>query len=142
MTQFVAASAAVAWLLAWAVLGTDWEGRLDSTGRMVDAVSLGQWAVFWVLLALLGVAVGSRLRGTLPRTAALLPVLAYLAVQLWSPLGPIPIVIYLVPTLGIWFVSLIIGGRWAFGLANQPPPRGRALEHPSPSSSAGKRNTE
>ena len=111
MTRYVAASAGVAWLLAWVVLGTDWAGRVDASGRMVDAVSLGRWGGFWLLLALLGVAVGPRLRGAVARGLPLLPALAFLSWQLWSALGPIPLVVYLGPTIGVWLAAVAVAPR-------------------------------
>lgn len=111
MMRYVVASAGAAWLLAWLVLGTDWEGRVDATGRWVDAVSLGRWAVFWGLLGLLGLALAPRLQSTTARVLGLLPTLGFLAVQLWGPLGPIPLVIYLGPTLFTWLAAIAIGRR-------------------------------
>lgn len=123
MAKYVVASAAVAWLLAWGVLGTEWQGRVDATGRWVDAVSLGQWALFWALLTGVGLVVGHRLHGALARALPVVPTLAFLALQLWgSALGPLPIVIYSAPTLAAWYAGVALGARRHAAVARSVKP--------------------
>ena len=116
MTGLTAAVALVAWLIGVVVLGRSWQGVQTSSGTWVDGVSLWQWLVCWVLLALLAVAAGHRLRRWTARALALLPLIAWIVWQLsGGALGPIPMVIYLVPTVSVWVVGLHVGqviGVW------------------------------
>ena len=116
MTRLTAGVALVAWLIGVLVLGRRWEGVQTSSGAWVDGVSLWQWLVCWVLLALLALAVGRRLRGWTARALALLPLTTWIVWQLsGGALGPIPMVIYLAPTCFVWAVGLQVGqmvGAW------------------------------
>jgi len=92
--------------LAVLILGTQWSGFTSAGGSWVDAVSLQQWALFLAGTGAVGLAVGARLRSARHRWLAILPTCGWLGVQLWGPLGPIPVVIYLAPTLVVWFLAL------------------------------------
>ncbi|AMY10453.1 hypothetical protein LuPra_03684 [Luteitalea pratensis] len=110
MTAGGTAVAVLAWLIGVVVLGFDWQGHERAPGVWADGVSLTQWSVCWVLLALLAVATGRLLRGWAVRLLALLPLAAWIVWQLRnSTLGPIPMVIYLVPTIVAWCAGLIAG---------------------------------
>jgi hypothetical protein len=110
MTRRTAAVALVAWLIGFVVLGRSWQGVQTSSGAWGDGVSLWQWVVCWVLLALLALAVGHRLRGWTARALALLPLATWIVWQLsGGALGPIPMVIYLAPTCIVWAVGLQVG---------------------------------
>lgn len=117
MLTHVIGSAIALLLLALLILGTSWGGQVSVDGTWVDAVSLRQWAAFLVAAAALGVVVGRRITSARDRLLALLPTLVWLGVALWGPLGPIPLVIYLVPTALVWFAALAVGARWRSGLA-------------------------
>ena len=110
MNWWTVGTAAAAWLLGRAVLGRRWEGIEVSPGVWRDSVSLSQWATLWVGLAALALVVAGRLPRWPRRLAALLPLLLWIA---WSlrggTLGPIPIVIYDVPTLATWCGGLALG---------------------------------
>lgn len=110
MTGWIAGVAVLAWLVGVTVLGLDWQGHETSPGRWADGVSLERWAACWTLLALLAAFSGRRLRGWTARLLALLPLVAWIAWQLRTgTLGPIPMVIYLVPTMLAWSAGLLAG---------------------------------
>lgn len=110
MTGTVAGVALVAWLIGVGVLGSSWRGTPTASGAWVDDVSLRQWLTCWVLLALLAVAAGHRLRGWRLRALALLPLTTWIVWQLrGGALGPIPMVVYLVPTFLVWGAALEAG---------------------------------
>ena len=110
MRGTVAGVALIAWLIGVVVLGRSWEGTSTPSGQWVDGVSLNRWLVCWGLLALLGVATGHLLRGWSVRALALLPLVAWVVWQLsGGALGPIPMVIYLVPTCLVWAGALEAG---------------------------------
>lgn len=89
------------------VLGTSWEGRQIAPGVWRDGVTLTQWAVLWVVLAAIGMAVAAPVRGWRARMTAITPLLLWVAWQLRaSALGPPAFVIYAVPTLVVWLAAL------------------------------------
>lgn len=121
MTGTVAGVALVAWLIGAVVLGSSWQGMPTASGAWVDGVSLIQWFACWGLLALLAVAAGHRLRGWMARLVALLPLTSWIVWQLsGGALGPIPMVIYLVPTFLVWGGALEAGGLVRRWLARAP----------------------
>lgn len=102
--------ALAAWLIGLVVLGFDWQGHEQSPGAWVDGVSLTQWSVCWGLLALLAIGTSRLLRGWTMRLLALAPLAAWIVWQLrGGTLGPIPMVIYLAPTLLVWCAGLVVG---------------------------------
>lgn len=101
--------AAAAWGLARVLLGVEWAGVEVTPGVWRDGVGLQDWAIFWAALALLALAGARWLHGWGPRVLALAPALIWLAWMLWGSLGPIPWVIYGVPTLVAWVAG------WAAG---------------------------
>jgi hypothetical protein len=110
MTGRVAAVALLAWLIGLLVLGLHWEGHERAPGVWVDGVSLTQWVACWGLLALLAIGTGRYLRGWPVRVLALLPLVGWIAWELsGSSLGPIPMIVYLIPTLLVWCAGLIVG---------------------------------
>lgn len=117
MLAHVIGSAIALLLLALLILGTSWGGQVSVDGTWVDGVSLRQWAAFLVAVAAVGVVVGPRLTSTRDRLLPLLPTLLWLGIALWGTLGPIPLVIYLVPTALVWFAALAVGARRRIGLA-------------------------
>ena len=107
MAGWVAGTAVLAWLIGVGVLGSQWQGEERAPGVWVDGVSLRQWLMCWVLLAALAVSVGRRLHGWPARLLALVPLITWIVWQLrGSALGPIPMFIYVVPTLLVWSVAL------------------------------------
>lgn len=113
MDRWTAATAALAWLAGLVILGTRWHGVEVAPGRWQDAISLRQWAALWALLALLAWSVGGRLTRWPRRTMALLPLLAWIAWSLRAgTLGPVPMVIYGVPTLAAWCGGLLARDAW------------------------------
>lgn len=98
-------------VLALLILGTNWGGQVRLDGTWVDGVSLRQWAVFLVAVAAVGVVVGPRITAPRDRLIPLLPTFLWLGIALWGTLGPIPLVIYLVPTALVWFAALAVGAR-------------------------------
>jgi hypothetical protein len=110
-------SAVALLVLALLILGTSWGGQVRVDGTWVDGVSLRQWAVFLVAVAAVGVVVGPRITTARDRLIPLLPTFLWLGIALWGTLGPIPLVIYLVPTALVWFAALAVGGRRSIGLA-------------------------
>ena len=110
MTGWVTVVAGLAWLIGVIVLGFDWQGHERAPGVWADGVSLTQWSACWVLLALLAAGSSRLLRGWVIRLLALLPLVAWIVWQLRnSTLGPIPMVIYVVPTIAAWCAGLIVG---------------------------------
>ena len=110
MTGMAAAAALLAWLIGVVVLGLDWHGHERAPGVWVDGVSLAQWSVCWSLLALLAIGAGRMLRGWRLQLLTLQPLVAWIVWNLRdSSLGPIPMVIYLVPTAVVWCAGLIAG---------------------------------
>jgi hypothetical protein len=109
MKRWSAGTAAATWVLGRVVLGARWGGVQVAPGVWRDSVALWQWATLWVLLAVLGFAVASRVPRWPYRLAALVPLLAWIA---WSlrggTLGPIPLAIYGVPTLVAWCGALLV----------------------------------
>jgi hypothetical protein len=92
------------------VLGFDWHGHERSPGVWVDGVSLTQWSTCWGLLALLAVVTSRLSKGWMEHLLALVPLLAWIVWQLRSStLGPIPMIVYGVPTILIWCGGLIAG---------------------------------
>jgi hypothetical protein len=110
-------SAVALLVLALLILGTSWGGQVRVDGTWVDGVSLRQWAAFLVAVAAVGVVVGPRITTARDRLIPLLPTFLWLGIALWGTLGPIPLVIYLVPTALVWFAALTVGGRRSIGLA-------------------------
>lgn len=94
--------------VALVVLGKWSGGGLPDNG-WADAASAGDWAMFLTTLGMTGMLLGPRLTQDRTRAVALLPTLVFLARGLWGPLGPIPLVFHLVPTVAIWFGSLAAG---------------------------------
>lgn len=112
MAWWIAGIAALTWLLGRLVLGARWEGVEVAPGVWRDTVSLGQWATLWVLLGLVGLAAARRLPRWSHRVLALAPLLAWIAFSLrHGTLGPVPMVIYGLPTLVTWCVALLAGDR-------------------------------
>ena len=112
----VASVGLLAWLIGVVVLGFDWQGHEHSPGVWVDGVSLTQWSVCWGLLALLAMGAGRLLQGWALRLLALVPLGLWMVWQLrGGTLGPIPMVIYLVPTVLVWCAGLILGSAWRRG---------------------------
>ena len=110
MTGWVAGVAVLAWLVGVVVLGFDWQGHELSPGVWADGVSLSRWAACWALLGLVAASTGRLLRGWSVRLLTLLPLVAWIVWQLrGSTLGPIPMVIYIVPTVLAWCAGLTIG---------------------------------
>jgi hypothetical protein len=110
MTGRAAGVAVFAWLIGITVLGFDWHGHERSPGVWDDGVSLAQWLACWAVLAVVGMVAGRVVRGWSPRALALLPLVAWIVWQLrGSTLGPIPMVIYIVPTGVTWAAGLVIG---------------------------------
>jgi hypothetical protein len=116
MTGWAVVIATLAWLIGVIVLGFDWRGHERSPGVWADGVSLAQWAACWILLAVLGVGGGRMLRRWSVRLLTLTPLLAWIAWELrGSTLGPIPMVIYICPTVLAWCLGLTTGTlvrRW------------------------------
>ena len=110
MTTWCIAVSLLAWCIGVIVLGYEWRGHESAPGVWVDGVSLKQWAACWMLLALLAAGSARVLQGWRARLLALLPLVAWI---LWhlrvSTLGPIPMVIYVVPTTLVWCGGLLIG---------------------------------
>lgn len=105
--------ALVTWLIGVAILGRDWHGHQQTSGTWVDGVSLLRWATCWAALALVAFGTAPYLRGWSIRLLALLPLIGWIVWQLrGSALGPIPMVIYVLPTALIWCGALATGG-WA-----------------------------
>ena len=117
MVTHAIGSAIALLVLALLILGTSWGGQVTADGTWIDGVSLRQWAVYLVAVAIVGVVVGPRVRSIRDRGLALAPTLVWLGVALWGPLGPIPLLVYLVPTTAVWLVSLEVGARLRPGLA-------------------------
>jgi len=110
MTGGVAAVAVLAWVIGVVVLGLDWQGHEISPGVWIDGVSLTQWSVCWALLALLAIGTSRLLKGWAARLLALVPLLAWIVWQLRSStLGPIPMIVYGVPTVLFWCGGLLVG---------------------------------
>lgn len=108
MHRWTGGAAALAWLSGLLVLGTRWEGIEVSPGVWRDAISLRQWAVLWVVLAVLGTAVAARLPRWPQRALALLPLLCWIAWSLRTgTLGPVAMVIYGLPTVIAWCGGLL-----------------------------------
>jgi hypothetical protein len=104
---WVAGTAVLAWLIGVIVLGLQWHGEERAPGIWVDGVSLAQWLLCWLLLAALAMSVASRLRGWPARLLAIVPLSAWVVWQLRaSALGPIAMVVYLVPTVLVWCGAL------------------------------------
>jgi hypothetical protein len=104
---WVAGTAVLAWLVGVIVLGLQWHGEERAPGIWVDGVSLAQWLLCWLLLAALAMSVASRLRGWPARLLAIVPLSAWVVWQLRaSALGPIAMVVYLVPTVLVWCGAL------------------------------------
>jgi hypothetical protein len=102
--------AGLAWLIGVVTLGLTWEGHTDAAGNWVDGVSLQRWLMCWSLLAVLAVGVGHRLSGWGMRLMAIAPLAAWIVFELrHGALGPIPMVVYLVPTVLIWCGALEVG---------------------------------
>ncbi|WP_291982991.1 hypothetical protein [Luteitalea sp.] len=102
--------AGVAWLIGALVLGFRWSGQPSTDGAWHDDVSLTRWAACWALLALLAVATAPRLPRWSLRVWALLPFTLWVVWELrHGALGPIPMVIYLVPTALVWSAALVSG---------------------------------
>jgi hypothetical protein len=107
MATWVAGTAVLAWLIGVIVLGLQWHGEERAPGIWVDGVSLAQWLLCWLLLAALAMSVASRLRGWPARLLAIVPLSAWVVWQLRaSALGPIAMVVYLVPTVLVWCGAL------------------------------------
>jgi O-antigen/teichoic acid export membrane protein len=107
MTTWVAGTAVLAWLVGVVVLGLQWHGEERAPGIWIDGVSLVQWLLCWLLLAVLAMGVASRLRGWPARLLAMVPLSAWVVWQLRaSALGPIAMVVYLVPTVLVWCGAL------------------------------------
>ena len=108
MRRWTAGTAAVAWLLGRIVLGSRWDGVEIAPGLWRDSVGLWQWAILWLLLAGLAIGVAARLTRWSHRMVALVPLLCWIA---WSlregTLGPLPVVIYGLPTLVAWCGPLL-----------------------------------
>ena len=110
MTARAMVVAAFAAALALMVLGLQWEGRQAADGQWVDAVSLWQWTAFWAGLGTLGGLTSRYVPSTRMRVLAVLPLLVLLAYLVGrSALGPLPVVVYLVPTVLVWFGSMAGG---------------------------------
>jgi hypothetical protein len=102
--------AGAAWLVGALVLGLRWSGRQSTDGAWHDEVSLTRWVLCWALLALLAVATAPRLPRWSLRLWALLPFTLWVVWNLrHGALGPIPMVIYLVPTALVWSAALVSG---------------------------------
>lgn len=117
MLAHVIGSAIALLVLAVLILGTNWGGQMAAGGAWVDAVSLPQWAAFLLAVAAVGVMVGPRITSARHRLLSLLPTMVWLAMALWGTLGPIPLVIYLVPTAVVWVVATAGGARVRGALA-------------------------
>ena len=101
--------AGLAWVIGATVLGFDWQGHEHSPGVWADGVSLAQWAACWALLAMLAAATARLLSGWSVRLLTLLPLVGWIVWQLrGNALGPIPMVIYIVPTFLAWCAGLAI----------------------------------
>lgn len=111
MLAHVIGSAIALLVLALLILGTRWGGQMSVDGTWVDSVSLPQWAAFLVAVAAVGVVVGPRVASARRRLLPLLPTMVWLGIALWGTLGPIPLVIYLVPTALVWVVATAVGTR-------------------------------
>ena len=107
MAGWIAGVAVLAWLIGVIVLGLQWQGEERAPGVWVDGVSLAQWLLCWLLLAVLAVRVARRLHTWSARLLAIVPLSVWIVWQLrGGALGPIPMFIYLVPTLLIWCGAL------------------------------------
>lgn len=117
--------ATLAWLLGFLVLGTSWEGVRVAPGVWEDGVSLREWSWFWLALGALGLLVSRAVTTWSARLLALGPLLGWIAWSLWGGgLGPIPLVIYAVPTLLVWMAAATLGDvgwRVARSVKRHPP---------------------
>ena len=116
MAGWVTGCAVLAWLIGAVVLGLQWQGEERAPGVWVDGVSLRQWLLCWLLLAVLAVSVARLLHSWPARLLAVGPLTAWIVWQLrGSALGPIPMIVYVVPTLLIWCGALqaaVLFHRW------------------------------
>lgn len=105
--------AVVTWLIGVAVLGQDWHGHQRAPGVWVDGVSLAQWFTCWAALALIAMTTAPHLQGWAIRLLSLLPLVGWIVWQLRaSALGPIPMLVYVLPTGLVWYAALV-AGTWA-----------------------------
>ena len=110
--------ATLAWLIGALVLGFRWAGHQTNAGTWQDGVSLTRWVVCWLLLAVLALGTAPLLPRWRTRLLVLLPLVAWIIWQLRDgALGPLPMVIYLVPTVLVWSGALTASDR----LRGRPP---------------------
>lgn len=105
--------AVVTWLIGVAVLGQDWQGHQRTPGVWIDGVSPAQWGTCWAALALVAVSTAPHLRGWAVRLLSLVPLVGWIVWQLRAgALGPIPMLVYVLPTGLVWCGALV-AGTWA-----------------------------
>ena len=113
MHRWTAGTAALVWIVGVLVLGTRWEGIEAAPGVWQDSISLRQWAALWLILTVSAYAVGARVRSWPHRMLVVTPLLLWIA---WSlrhgALGPLPMVIYGVPTVAAWGAGLLVRDAW------------------------------
>lgn len=104
--------AIAAWMIGMGVLGRHWNGYERTPGVWADSVSLARWFVCWAGLALLGLISTTRVRGWPARLFTLIPLVAWILWQLRkNALGPIPMLVYVIPTGLVWCAALA-AGQW------------------------------
>jgi hypothetical protein len=110
MTRWSVGLAVVVLAAGVGLLGTRWEGIEVAPGVWRDSVSLTQWAMLWVLLAIVALVAARRVPRWLQRLLVLMPLLAWIAWSLGGgTLTPLAFVIYAVPTLVVWCGGLALG---------------------------------
>ena len=106
------AVAAILWLFGLVVLGTQWRGVESPPGVWNDAVSLQRWVLLWAGLFIGAGLVAPWMPRWPHRVLALVPVLAWLAVELrHGSLAPLAWLIYAAPTAGVWLLGALVGDR-------------------------------
>ena len=105
-----AVTAAVLWLIGFAVLGTRWHGVEVRPGAWQDAVTLRHWAWFWGAVVVAGASLGGWVRTWPARVVVLVPLLLWFAVALRAGnLAPLAWLIYALPTSSAWLGGLLLG---------------------------------
>ncbi|HTV02036.1 MAG TPA: hypothetical protein VMF13_15920 [Luteitalea sp.] len=111
-TWVMPAVAATIWLFGLVMLGTRWQGVESAPGVWTDAVSLQRWVLFWAGLFVGAGLVAPWMPRWRHRILALLPLLAWLAVELrHGSLAPVAWLVYATPTAGLWLLGLLAGDR-------------------------------